>query len=158
VNRTVVEFSKILAWNDIPAKAPRQAKRCLLDLIGAAAAGMTTGLTGFRAHAAHQSGVSAGGPGVRMIIDDRRVSATGAAIANAFTIDGIDTHDGHPLSKGHTGCGDLPGGLAIIEENELHLTGQEFLACLAVGYEIAIRAGIALHATVPDGPTSGGSG
>jgi 2-methylcitrate dehydratase PrpD len=156
VSTSVFEFSKNLSWDDVPAEVQHQAKRCFLDLIGVAAAGSTTEMSRIaRQHAAHQFGSGTSGPGARMFFDNRRVSAAGAAMANAFTIDSFDAHDGHPLTKGHAGCGVLAGLLAIIDENELKLSGQEFLTSIVIGYEVAIRAGIALHATVPDYHTSG---
>lgn len=155
MSQSVFEFSKNLVWKDIPDTAQHQAKRCLLDLIGVAAAGITTDMSKIiRGHALHQFGVGTDA-GARFMFDGRRVSAAGAAMANGITIDSIDAHDGHPLNKGHAGCGILPGLLAIIETNELQVSGEEFLTCLVIGYEVAIRAGIALHATVPDYHTSG---
>lgn len=155
MSQTVFEFSKNLVWDDIPKDVQHMAKRCLLDLFGVAAAGTTTDMSKIsRGHAAHQFGVGTDA-GARMLFDNRRVSAAGAAMANGITIDSIDAHDGHPLTKGHAGCGILPGLMAIIDTDELQLSGKEFLTCLVIGYEVAIRAGIALHATVPDYHTSG---
>src|SRR3546814_14389629 len=67
----------------------------------------------------------------------------------------MDAHDGHRLTKGHVGCALLPALAAVLEAGGRPVSGREFLALLAVGYEIGTRAGIALHATAPDYPTSG---
>jgi 2-methylcitrate dehydratase PrpD len=96
-----------------------------------------------------------GGGKSALFFDGRLLSPVGAAMANGMTIDSMDAHDGHVLTKGHAGCGVLPALVAIIQAQELTLTGTEFLTTLVIGYEIAIRAGIALHATAPDYHTSG---
>ena len=45
--------------------------------------------------------------------------------------------------------------LALVDASGKPITGNELLTLLVVGYEVAIRAGIALHATAPDYHTSG---
>lgn len=146
-----VEFIRSLKLDDVPAEAIYHAKRCLLDLIGVAAAGSTTPLSRIvRDHVAEQFGASRSGS--LLFFDDRRVSAVGAALANGMTIDAFDAHDGHPATKGHAGCGVLS---ALLSFSEPELTGSQFLADLITGYEIAIRAGLALHSSVADYHTSG---
>ena len=71
-----------------------------------------------------------------------------------MTIDGFDAHDGHPLTKGHAGCGSLAALIAFAGDGS-GLTGAEALGHLVCGYEVAIRAGIALHATASDYHTTG---
>jgi 2-methylcitrate dehydratase PrpD len=128
------------------------AKRCLLDLIGVGAAGRTTKLAGIICdHAVDEFGTS----GPRMLFDGRRTSASGAAMAGGMTIDAFDAHDGHPMTKGHAGCGLLPALLAMADCDDIDMSGTEFLRLLALGYEISIRDGIALHASTPDYHTSG---
>ena len=148
-----VAFIHDLALSDLPADVVRQAKRCLLDLTGVAASGRRTELSRI-AHliALRQMGTSEGG--ARLIFDGRRASATGAAYAGASTIDAFDAHDGHRLTKGHAGVALLPVLLAVCDA-DARWDGREFLASLVMGYEIATRAGIALHATAADYHTSG---
>jgi 2-methylcitrate dehydratase PrpD len=149
---TVFDFCKNLTWEAIPSDVQHQSKRCLLDLIGVAAAGHTTDTS--KIINDHASMMFGGGRSA-LFFDGRMVSSAGAAMANGMTIDSMDAHDGHPLTKGHAGCGVLPALIAIIQQDELSLTGAEFLTTMVVGYEVAIRAGIALHATAPDYHTSG---
>ena len=64
------------------------------------------------------------------------------------------------LTKGHAGVAILPALLALVDasgpgEACSAVAGREFLTRLVLGYEIATRAGIALHATVPDYHCSG---
>ena len=96
----------------------------------------------------------------RILFDGRRAGLAGAAFAGAATIDSLDAHDGHVLTKGHAGVAVLPALLALIDgaqpgEAAADVDGREFLACLVLGYEIATRAGIALHSTARDYHCSG---
>ena len=91
-----------------------------------------------------------------MWLDGREVSPPGAALANGMTIDALDIHDGHSLTKGHAGAAVVPGLFAMVSPNIVgKITGKDFLIALVVGYEIALRAGMALHETACDYHTSG---
>lgn len=90
----------------------------------------------------------------RMLFDGRRVSLAGAAFAAATQIDNLDGHDGYSPTKGHIGVVTVPA-LAALAEARPDLTGPEALASLVVGYEVAGRAAISLHATASDYHTSG---
>ena len=90
----------------------------------------------------------------RMLFDGRRVSMAGAAYAAATQTDNLDGHDGYNPTKGHIGVVVVPA-LAILAQHCPDLSGPEALAAVITGYEVAGRAGIALHATVSDYHTSG---
>ena len=138
----------------LPPAVQAMARRCLLDLAGTAAAGLATDLSRIiREHAVRSFGAGPGAPSARLLLDGRRASPGGAALAGGMTIDAFDAHDGHVLTKGHAGCAVLPGLLALAETEAM--SGEEFLTQLVIGYEVAIRAGIAQHATCPDYHTSG---
>ena len=151
---SAVDFIHGLRFEELPAAIIAQAKRCVLDLLGVAASGLETDLSRIvRDHAVRHMGAGEG-RGARILLDGRRASPPGAAYAGASTIDAFDAHDGHPLTKGHAGVAVLPAVLALFDGEGLS-DGREFLAALVVGYEVAIRAGIALHGSVPDYHTSG---
>ncbi|SIS50522.1 MmgE/PrpD family protein [Paracoccus saliphilus] len=138
---------------DLPDEVLALGRRWLLDLLGVAAGGSRTSLSRIiRNHAAEH--FAAGSKGAAMLMDGRRVSPAGAALAGGMTIDSLDGHDGHKLTKGHVGCGLLPALLAISQAEGL-TDDREFLASLVLGYEIGTRAGIALHRTASDYHTSG---
>lgn len=146
-------FLHDLRADDLDAPVLDMARRCVLDLVAVAAAGTTTPLsTMIRDHACEH--FAAGGTSAPLLFDGRPVSPAGAALAGGMTIDAIDAHDGHKLTKGHAGCGLFPSVLAVAQATGLQ-DGREFLARIVIGYEVAIRAGIALHATVADYHTSG---
>lgn len=148
-----VDFVLGLTYSDIPERTIDFARRCLLDLIGVAAAGSVTPLSiAIRKHAIEQ--MASRTRGVKMLFDSHQVSPMGAALAGGMTIDSLDAHDGHKLTKGHVGCGVLPGLLAFTQA-EARFDDQEFLTALVIGYELGTRAGIALHATADDYHTSG---
>ena len=99
-------------------------------------------------------GAGDGRHAARMLFDGRRVSMAGAAFAAATQTDNLDGHDGYSPTKGHIGVAVIPA-LAALAEAAPDLEGPEALAAIVIGYEIAGRAGIALHATVSDYHTSG---
>ncbi|MDQ6917181.1 MAG: MmgE/PrpD family protein [Pseudomonadota bacterium] len=152
----VPSFVRSMAFADLPPDVVLQAKRCLLDLIGVAAAGTSTRASAIvRSYAASQ--LCGGEESARMLFDGRRSGIAGAAFAGAATIDAVDGHDGHVLTKGHAGVAILPALLALCDgvHRRPVIDGREFLTCLTLGYEIATRAGIAQHATVADYHCSG---
>lgn len=148
-----VSFLHDVSFDELPDAVVRRAKLYLLDLLGVAAGGRQTRLSQI-AHgfAARQLGCQSGG--ARLLFDDRTASPAGAAFAGASTIDSFDAHDGHALTKGHAGVALLPALLAVADSGA-PVQGQDFLTSLVMGYEIATRAGMALHSSVPEYHTSG---
>lgn len=150
-------FARELTFADLPRAVVTQAQRCLLDLIGVAVAGSRTSAAAI-ANAFAATQMCSREPGARMLFDGRRASTAGAAFAGASTIDAFDAHDGHRLTKGHAGVAVLPALLAYLDgggASRARIDGAEFITCLCLGYEIATRAGIALHATTTDYHCSG---
>ena len=148
-----LEFIRTHAWAQLPSAVQRQAQRCLLDTLGTAIGAHTTQL----AQIIHNFAAGCyGGSGAELWLDGRPVSAPGAALANGMTIDALDIHDGHSLTKGHAGAAIVPALLATLRLGPASpVTGQELLTSLVVGYEVALRAGMVLHATACDYHTSG---
>src|SRR5439155_18416745 len=103
-----------------------QARRCLLDLIGVAAAGSRTSAAQIVNHYAATQ-LRSSETEARMLFDGRRASPAGAAFAGATTIDSFDGHDGDVLIKGHAGVVVLSTRLTI---------GQ----VLARGFSTALRS------------------
>jgi len=152
-------FVRRLTFEHLPDDVVASAQRSLLDLIGVAAAGSRSRAAAIAsAYAATQ--LCGRDHNARILFDGRRSGLAGAAFAGASTIDALDGHDGHVLTKGHAGAAILPALLALVDaagpgEVPAPVDGREFLTRLVLGYEIATRAGIALHATVPDYHCSG---
>ncbi len=149
----IVEFILDTGWDDLPDETRQWSRRCLLDTVGVAIGGRKTPLSAIIYE--HVVAVY-GGRHTRLWLDERTVSPPGATLAHAMTIDALDIHDGHMLTKGHAGAALIPAALAGLSlESDGPVSGRELLTSLAVGYEIAIRAGMALHATACDYHTSG---
>jgi 2-methylcitrate dehydratase PrpD len=148
-----VAFIHDLSWDALPSRIQAQARRCLLDTLGVAFSGSQTELS--RIIYAHVREAYAG-QGSRLWLNGTEVSKPGAALAHGMTVDALDMHDGHPVTKGHAGAAVVPALFAALSpRGETGVSGRELLTALAVGYEIALRAGIALHATSPDYHSSG---
>jgi len=149
----ILEFIHQTRWDDLPDHVRNQARRCLLDTVGAGIGGSRTELSPIIndfAAAAH------GGDGATLWLDGRTVSPPGAALANGMTIDALDIHDGALSVKGHAGVAIVPATLASLSlAADQPVSGTELLTALAIGYEVALRAGVALHDTACDYHTSG---
>lgn len=159
--RLVTEFVTGISWGVLPAGVRAAAARCLVDLVGVAAGGF--GLpqaTIVREHVlgrSADSGAAQGGSaqgGAAVWFTGRRTAAADAAWANATAIESLDAHDGHALTKGHAGVALLPGLLALYARKP-DAPGAELLGSLVAGYELAIRLGMALHASASDYHSSG---
>ncbi|WP_136068054.1 MmgE/PrpD family protein [Modicisalibacter radicis] len=133
----------------LEARHYEHAKRCLLDLVGVAAGATRTPL----ARHARRFATRQYGGDRPLLFAEGNASPAGVALHGAWLIDALDAHDGQVLTKGHAGVAILPGLLALPEVASL--SGRQFLGLLVLGYEVATRAGIALHATSPDYHTSG---
>ena len=161
---TFYDFLHECRWDDLPAEVQQRARICLLDLLGVAIVGRQTKSAQIALdHAAAMMGAGDGMASASLFFDGRRASPAGAALANGMMIDAIDAHDGYKQVKGHAGCGVLPGLLAQLEAADKKdgagqggkTDGKALLTHLAVGYEVAIRCGLALHQSVSDYHTSG---
>ncbi len=154
---SVPAFTRGLQFDHLPLDVVVQAQRCLLDLIGVAAAGSRASASSM-VNGYVCSQMAGLDRSARLLFDGRSAGLAGAAFAGGSTIDAFDAHDGHVLTKGHAGVAVLPALLAYLDSGifaPAQSNGREFLTCLVLGYEIATRVGIAQHATVPDYHCSG---
>ena len=148
--RAYTDFIHKASWNQIPSDVQHMAARCILDLTGTLIAGSGTNLSQV---ARDIAATTYRGDQAMLMLDGRRSGAAGAAFANGMTIDSVDAHDGYRLAKGHAGAGIYPAALAAGEQ--LDWSGEAFVIALVVGYEIALRAGEALHELATDYHSSG---
>ncbi len=151
-----LDFTHDLRFDDLSPDVAAFAKRCVLDLSGVATGAVHTTLSRtIRDHAAAHFG--AADRSAQILLDGRRVSPAGAALAGGMTIDALDAHDGNRITKGHAGCSVFPATLALSQALDVD-DGRELLTAIVIGYEIGTRAGIALHETACDYHTSGAWG
>ena len=152
------EFARDLAFEDLPPALVALFRRSFLDTMGVAAIGSATELSQIaRSGALALFGVGSAG-GARLLMDGRRTSPAGAAMAGAFMVDSIDAHDGTTPNKGHAGSAVFPALLAVadvLRASGQVVTGRDFATWLAVAYEVSYRAGQVQHATCSDYHTSG---
>lgn len=154
-----IDFLHDVTFDDLDDEVRGATTRCLLDLCGAVVGGHHTILSGIiRDHA-----VSAfGGEHAPLLLDGRRVSAPGMALATGMSIDSLDIHDSYRESLGHAGLHLFAALLASAGYRQATggsiPGGRELITALAVGYDIACRAAEALHGTVTDYHTSGAWG
>jgi len=153
----IAGFIHTTSFEDLPPDVVSTMQRCCLDVLGVAVAGRTTDLSRIiTAHARRHFGATEDPADI--MFTGTTASAVGAALAGGMTVDAFDAHDGHRLTKGHAGAAVVPGVLAVmsgLERAGRRCSGRDLLAALAIGYEVALRAGIALHSSVSDYHTSG---
>ncbi len=152
------DFAAKLRYEDIPKPMLALLRRSFLDTMGVAAIGQSTEMSAITRRTARAVFGAGGAGGARMLMDGGRVSPVGAAMAGAFTIDSIDAHDGTTPNKGHVGSAVFPAVLAVADtlvQAGGKVAGQDLAVWLAIGYEVASRAGQAQHATCADYHTSG---
>jgi 2-methylcitrate dehydratase PrpD len=140
----VTEFVHDLRWDDVPAEVRRHFGLLLCDLAAVSVAGRAAPAA--RIAADHASEVY-GGDAATALYDGRRLSVPGAAWANGVLANALDYDDGHRLTKGHPGAIVVPAMLALAEAQGASPT--ELFEATLVAYEIAIRAGLMLHAREP---------
>jgi len=138
-----IDFTRNTRWEDLPVGVQHQAKRCLLDTLGALIAGTQTPVAAIMGRIAKKQ---FSGDQATMLVSGDRVSAAGAALANGFAANALDIDDGYRNVKGHPGACALPP-VMIAAEMAGTCTGQEMLTAFVVAYERGIRAGVIRHAT-----------
>lgn len=148
------DFTLNTGWEDLPVAVRHQAKRCLLDTLGALIAGSQTPVAAILRKTARRH---FGGRQATILVSGERVSAAGAALANGFSGNALDIDDGYRNTKGHPGACSLPPLLAAAEMAD-RCTGQKFLTALVIAYELGIRAGLIRHATTEVYHSSGSWG
>ncbi len=149
-----ISFTLDTRWEDLPEAVRHQAKRCLLDTLGALIAGVQTPVAEIIRKTARDQ---FGGDQATILVSGERVSAAGAALANGFFGNALDIDDGYRKVKGHPGACALPPLLAAAEIAGT-CTGREFLTALVVAYELGIRAGLIRHSTYETYHSSGSWG
>lgn len=149
-----LRFILTTGWADLPPEVQHQAKRGLLDGLGALLAGTQTPVGALMRCFARDH---FGGKGATLLGSGERCSPVGAALANGFAGNALDIDDGYRRVKGHPGACVLPVALAA-GETASSCSGPAFLAALTVGYEIGIRAGRIRHALYPTYHASGSWG
>ena len=153
-NEITLNFIMESEWSEFPRSIQHQAKRCLMDTLGALIAGHQTPVADMMSSFALEQ---FSGDDATILVKGSKTSASSAALANGFANNALDIDDGYRQIKGHPGACILPVALTAGEMAQ-SITGEEFLAALVVGYEVAIRAGLIRHTTYETYHSSGSWG
>jgi 2-methylcitrate dehydratase PrpD len=122
----------------IPDAAREAAFRCILDLLGAAAAGSSeSGVTAIRSMA--QAAMRAGTAPVWFA--GHSSSVIGSAWANSAAASALDLDDGHRLARGHPGAAVIPTAFAVAHETGATL--DDIIKAIVIGYEVGVTVGAA---------------
>lgn len=135
------DFPLSLDWRSIPRNVQTRIQWLVRDYLAVSYAGRETAAA--RISAEYVSRTHGEGSST-LLFDGRRSTVPGAAFANGVLADALCFTDGHVLARGHPGANVIAASLAVAEEQ--NATVREFLASVVLGYEVAVRAGIALHA------------
>lgn len=138
VTTALAEYTNCLHPEELTSTAVEMAKRCILDLVGAAAAGFDSDAAG-----ALRGGLTttfADGSS-SLWFSDVQLTIAPAAMMNSAAASALDLDDGHRAAGGHPGASIIPAALAVAEE--VHASAAEFLASVVIGYEVGIRVAAA---------------
>lgn len=118
------------------AAAREAALRCLLDLLAATAAGLSTSAAAAARRAApllFRDG------GASIWFAGETLSAAGAAFCNAAAASVLDLDDGNRPARGHPGASVIPAALAVAQETDAD--AEALLAAIVTGYDVAVAVG-----------------
>jgi len=120
-----------------PSDEEREAAiRCILDLLGAVAAGVNApGALATRRVAA----VSFGAGGSPVWFSGLTSSVIGAAWSNSAAASALDLDDGNRLARGHPGAAVIPTVFSLASETETSF--DDLIKAIVVGYEVGVSVG-----------------
>jgi len=137
--QAVTDFVLNTRWHALPEPVKKQARMCLLDDLGVTLAGTRTRVSHITAGYAARTWP---GDDATILLHGRRASPVGAAFANGWSANAIDSDDIIRYA-GHAGGQVFPVALALTEAEGMD--GARFLSALVVGYEVAHRVGRCWH-------------
>lgn len=127
-------------WEDFPKHVQERAITCTIDLFDVM-------ISCSKTHMA-KNGIKLSedlfrNGSIPVVGTTSKMNIMGAVTAYAYNINALDIDDGHNMIKGHPGAV-LMAGLWPAALN-VGATYKEFLEALVIAYEVAVRAGLALH-------------
>ncbi len=135
------EFASKLEFEDISADVLERVKLCLIDSLGCGLFGARDSRSRILTEVLWNIGRGNGSPATVWHFGFK-TSPSDAALLNGSYIHSFDFDDQCQEVGVHAGACVVPASIAIAEHKG-GITGKEFLTSLTVGYECAIRAGIA---------------
>jgi 2-methylcitrate dehydratase PrpD len=134
-------LSKFVAsfnFNNIPADVVQKAKMCILDTLGTALLGSTAKAAKILNKVIKSLKLP---PEGTVIGANYKTSYIQAAYVNCMEAAYLELDDGHRRAGIHPGCIMIPTALATGEY--MNASGKEILEAVILGYEVAIRVGLA---------------
>lgn len=148
--KRAAKFVQDLEFDELGESTVSQAKRCVLDFVGAVLGGAKTRAGEISLKVAR----SLDGPEQATILPTSdRVPCQSASFVHGTMGSALDIDDGHRLAVGHPGGVVIPAALAMAEN--VNSTGRELLEAIVCGYEVAIRAGQILRSKIPQSASLG---
>lgn len=123
----------------VPPDAAREAKRRILDTLGAMVSGakLEPGEMAIRFVRAQRGAAEAS-----IITTNFMTTAINAALAHGMFAHADETDDFEPVTKAHPGCAVVPAALAMAEREGR--SGSELLRAVTLGYDVCCRFLLAL--------------
>ena len=140
---TAVSFVHEVSLDDFAGEPHDHLRARVLDTLAATTAGfqLSTAEVVREYATKHHDGDSA----TVLNGEGKYLSEQGSTLVNATAANALDIDDGHRDVKGHPAAVVIPPALAAAETT--NATVGEFLVAVGIGYELAVRAGLAIHAT-----------
>ncbi len=142
IEEKLVDFACETTYENLPKEVIRQARVCLLDLVGAACAGATA-LPGHVVTGIIED--MGGAPQAVLIGRKEKIPALTAALGNGLYAHSHELDDLHRSSILRPGSPIIPAALAAAEK--IGASGKDLLTAIVVGYEVGIRIAEALTPT-----------
>ena len=136
----LIQFITSTRIEDCAEQLQDHAKKCFLDLAMVTACGTRNPSTKLFSDYAE---TMYPGEDATILHDGKKASLIGATMANASAANALDMDDGYSMTMGHPGAGIVAGILAAAEKRDCSY--GDFLSALLVGYEVAMRQGLALQ-------------
>lgn len=137
----LAEFAAELKYADLPETVLHQIRRAILDAVGC-------GLYGSRlpwCATTLETARACGGAGDIPVWGTRaRLAPEGAALVNGTQVHSFELDDLHKEAIIHPGGVTLPAAIAAVRMAARPVSGEEFIAAVAAGYEVSIRVGMAI--------------
>jgi len=140
VTQELASWVAAMTFERVPSDVVHQARRALLDYLGATLAGSTTGVsTTVRKYLEQYEGGSLS----TVVGSDRRLSPTAAAMANGTSAHGLEIDDGHTRGSVHPAAACFPAVLAAAEA--YGSSPEAVITASVVAYEVTCRLSSATH-------------
>jgi 2-methylcitrate dehydratase PrpD len=138
VTEALADYISGLRSEDVAPSVLEMAKRCILDLTGAAAAGSQTTAACAVRNAVPR--IFAEGSAA-VWFSELRLQGAASAMINSAAASALDLDDGHRAAGGHPGASIIPAAVAVAEE--VRASAGELLTAIVIGYEVGIRVAAA---------------